>query len=179
MAPLPEGPLEPLDFDRLIAEYADRVYSVALRITGSSADAEDVLQETFLRAFEQQSSFRGEAAWATWLYRIAVNTSLQLLRARRPSEPLEDTAGEVVHVGDWAQDVARQVELGELRDVLEQGLTRLPTEYRAAVVLRDVEGLTTAEVAQVLQISEAAVKSRLHRGRVLLRQYLADFFEGP
>ncbi len=179
MAPLPEGPLEPLDFDRLIAEYADRVYSVALRITGSSADADDVLQDTFLRAFEQQSSFRGESSWATWLYRIAVNTSLQLLRARRPSEPLEDTAGEVIQVGDWAQDVARQVELGELRDVLEQGLIQLPSEYRTAVVLRDVEGLTTAEVAQVLQISEAAIKSRLHRGRVLLRQYLADFFEGP
>jgi RNA polymerase sigma-70 factor, ECF subfamily len=176
MAPLHEGPPEPPDFDRLIAEYADRVYGVALRITASPADADDVLQETFLRAFEQQSGFRGDASWATWLYRIAVNASLQLLRARRPSEPLEDTAGEVVHVGDWAQDVARQVELGELRDVLEQGLARLPGDYRAAVVLRDVEGLTTAEVAQVLQIGEPAVKSRLHRGRVLLRQYLADFF---
>src|SRR5438132_640388 len=122
MAPLHEGPPEPPDFDRLIAEGADRVYGVALRITGSAADAEDVLQETFLRAFEQQSSFRGEATWTTWLYRIAVNTSLQLVRSRRPSEPLDDETGESVHVSDWTQDVARQVELGELRDRLEEGL---------------------------------------------------------
>jgi RNA polymerase sigma-70 factor (ECF subfamily) len=163
------------DFERLVDEYGDRIYAAALRITGSPQDAEDVLQETFLQAFEHRGAFRGEASPTTWLYRIAVNAALVRLRQRRPTSPLTDDGYDNPRVADWSNDLGRQVELGELRDELERGLGRLPEDLRVAVVLRDVEGFSIAEVARIVEQSEAAVKSRVHRGRVLLRQLLATY----
>jgi len=177
MSPPDDTSPDPLAFDRLIAEYADRIYSVGLRITGSAADAEDVMQETLLKAFERRATFRGEAAWTTWLYRIAVNEALMLVRRRRPTAYLDDTGYDAPHIVDWSNDLGRRVELNELRDELERGLARLPEDHRIAVILRDVEGLSAAEAAEILDITEVALKSRLHRGRVLLRQYLADYVE--
>ena len=164
-------------FERLIADQADRVYRVALRITGSPTDAEDVMQETFLRAFEHWSEFRGEAAASTWLYRIAINTALSLVRRRVPQEYLEDTGFDRETVRDWSADEMRALLGAELRDLLQQGISQLPPDYRAALVLRDVEGLSTAEAAAVLDISEANLKSRLHRARALLRQFLSDYLD--
>ena len=162
-------------FEELIELHADRVYSMALRITGSPEEAADAVQDAFLSAYEHRDSFRAEAAAATWLYRIAVNAALQRVRALRPTEYLEVTGGEGAEIVDWSEDVARRVEVGELRETLERGIAHLPVNERVAFVLRDVQGLSMAEAAAVLDLTEAALKSRLHRARVLLRQFLADY----
>jgi RNA polymerase sigma-70 factor (ECF subfamily) len=163
------------DFERLIDEYSDRIYSAALRITGLPADAEDILQETFLQAYTHRTSFRGESSPATWLYRIAVNAALGRIRQRRPVIYLDDTGYDALAVVDWSNDLEKRVVAAELHEQLENGLSRLDDNLRIVVVLRDAEGLSTAEVASILSLTEPTVKSRLHRGRVLLRQFLADY----
>lgn len=175
MQPPREGQRDPKAFERIIDEYADRIYSVALRITGTPEDAEDVMQETFLSAFRHWHSFRGDAAPTTWIYRIAVNAALQRIRGRRPTTSLDDIGYEEVEVVNWATDLYRRVEITEFWREIERALAFLPDDHRVAVVLRDVEGLTAAEAADVLGIGEAALKSRLHRGRVLLRQHLSTY----
>jgi RNA polymerase sigma-70 factor, ECF subfamily len=170
-----EGTPELVAFEQLVAEYGDRVYGIALRVTGSPSDAEEVMQDAFLQAFRSWSTFRGESAPTTWLYRIAVNAALMRVRSRRDVELLSER-DEGDEVADWSGDAAQSVLRGELRQQLETGITRLPEDLRVALILRDVEGLSTAETAAALDLSEATVKSRLHRARVLLRRYLADLF---
>jgi RNA polymerase sigma-70 factor (ECF subfamily) len=168
-----EGTPEMVAFEQLVAEYGDRVYGIALRVTGSPSDAEDVMQEAFLLAFKSWATYRGEAAPTTWLYRIAVNAALMRVRARRPDELLSEQP-EADEVPDWSADAVQAVLRGELQRELEAGITRLPEELRVTLILRDVEGLSTSETAATLEITEAAVKSRLHRARALLRGYLSD-----
>jgi RNA polymerase sigma-70 factor (ECF subfamily) len=168
-----EGTPDLVAFEQLVAEYGDRVFGIALRVTGSPSDAEEVMQEAFLQAFRSWSTFRGQSAPTTWLYRIAVNAALTRVRSRRDVELLsERDAGP--EVADWTADAAQAVLRGELREQIEAGITRLPEDLRVALIFRDVEGLSTAETSAALDISEAAVKSRLHRARALLRGYLAD-----
>jgi RNA polymerase sigma-70 factor (ECF subfamily) len=162
-------------FERLIEEYADRVYNVALRITGNRADAEDSMQEAFLSAYHAWSTFRGQSSPATWLYRIAVNEALMRVRARRPVEHLTELVYQE-EVSDWSDDLSNVAQRAEQRDLLLAGLALLEPDQRAALVLRDIDGLSTAEAAEALEISEQALKSRLHRARALLRQHLADYY---
>lgn len=169
-----QGPINPQVFEGLVAEYADRLYSVAFRITGSHEEAEDATQDTFLAAFRQRATFRGEADVATWLFRIAVNAALQRVRGRRPVEYLTATGYGSQAVVDWSDDLSRRVETTELRAKIEAGIGLLPEDSRVVLILRDVEQLSTAETAHILDLSEPAVKSRLHRARVLLRQYLTE-----
>jgi RNA polymerase sigma-70 factor, ECF subfamily len=172
-----EGWINPHSFEGLVEEYADRVYNIALRITHSPEEAEDATQDAFLSAYQHRDSFRGESKVITWLARIAVNAALQRVRKLHRLEHLETTGYESVHVLDWADDLYRRVERDELHTVIERGIALLPEEARVALVLRDVEGFSTAEAAEILELSEAALKSRLHRARVLLRQYLSDYLE--
>ena len=168
-----EGTPRLVAFEQLVAEYGDRVYGIALRITGSPADAEDAMQDALLSAFRAWSGFRAEASPTTWLYRIAVNAALQRVRARHPDEYLADE-GEATQVRDWSCDVPQAAARSELYSELERGIALLPPDLRVALILRDVEGLSTSESAAALGVSEAAVKSRLHRARLLLRQFLQD-----
>jgi RNA polymerase sigma-70 factor (ECF subfamily) len=177
MGPSDENSSDLLDFERLIAEYGDRIYGAALRITGSTSDAEDVLQDTFLQAYEHRASFRGESSPATWLYRIGINAALQRVRGQRPVAYLDETGIDESRVVDWSPHLSSGAEAGELRREIERALVRLPEDARVTVVLRDIEGLTTGETAAVLGITEAAVKSRLHRGRLLLRQFLSGYLQ--
>jgi RNA polymerase sigma-70 factor, ECF subfamily len=170
-----EGAPSPAAFEQLVEEFGDRVYSIALRITGSPADAEDAMQDAFLSAFRSWSSFRADASPRTWLYRIAVNAALQRVRAGRPVEYLSEEEGELEDVRDWSGDVPEAAARAELLAELERGIGLLPPELRVALVLRDIEGLSTAETAASLELSEPAVKSRLHRARVLLRGFLQDY----
>lgn len=170
-----EGTPDLVAFEQLVAEYGDRVYGIALRITGSPSDAEDVMQDAFLRAFRSWPEFRREAAPTTWLYRIAVTSALMKVRERKPVDYLAE-ADEGVEVVDWTGDAAQAALRNELQAQIEAGIARLPLGLRETLILRDVEGLSTAETAAALDIHEAAVKSRLHRARVLLRRYLADLY---
>ncbi len=172
------GPLDRTTFEQVIAEYADRLYGIALRITGSPADAEDALQEAFVSAYRGLAQYRGDANPRTWLYRITVNAALYRLRARPPQEYLDELSEPSDATYAWAQRREDAVLAAELHEQLELALRNLPGDYRAAVILRDVEGLSAREAALVLDISEAALKSRLHRGRLLLRQSLEDYLSG-
>jgi RNA polymerase sigma-70 factor (ECF subfamily) len=172
-------------FEDLVARYRDRVFRLACRLTGGEGEAADVLQETFLQLYRKLGTFRGESRFGTWLYRIATNAALmhRRARARRPAESLEsflprfDAAG--AHDGTPAelQVVCRIEELIDretLAGKARAGIARLPEPYRVAFVLRDLEEVPTAEVAEVLGIEPAAVRQRVHRARLMLRGYLAE-----
>lgn len=172
-------------FEEIVTRYQARVFRLARRLTGSEDDAADVLQETFLQVYRGLAGFRGESRFGTWLYRVATNAALMLRRARsrRPAESLEaflprfDAAG--VHAATPAElQVAAQADLLIDRQVLAQkalaGIERLPDLYREAFVLRDLEEMTTDEVARILDLEPAAVRQRVHRARLMLRGYLSD-----
>ena len=170
-----EGTPEMVAFEQLVEEYGDRVYGIALRITGSPTDAEDVMQDAFLQAFRSWESYRHDAAPFTWLYRITVNAALMRLRARRPTDLLSERP-ETDEIVDWTADAAQAALRGELQQQLESAITRLPEQLRVVLILRDVENLSTAETAAALDLTEAAVKSRLHRARSTLRGHLGDLY---
>lgn len=158
-------------FEELVMRHADGVYVVLRRFGLDDDDARDVAQETFLRAWRGLPRFEGRARFFTWLYRIAYNEAQRRLSKRPPAgavvsaedRPLDDLAAD-------APGPDEQVEREELRDALAAALRELPDDLRAPVVLRDVEGLSTREAASVLDLGEAAFKSRLHRGRMALRR---------
>ena len=162
-------------FERLVEEYADRIYNVSLRICGNPADAEDSVQDAFLSAYRAWASFRGDANPTTWLYRIAVNAALMRVRDRRPTEYLTELVYRE-EPDDWSGRLDDLVQRAEQQEIVLEGIRLLSPDLRAAIVLRDVDGLSTSEAAEALEISEAALKSRLHRARILLRQHLADYF---
>ena len=168
-----------LDFEMLVQEHSDFVYNVAYRMMGNPEDAEDVAQDAFLSAYRAFHRFRGESRVTTWLYRITVNAALMRLRKTKLQRSLPHTGIEDVEVPDWSQAPERAARNSELQDKLRQGLGRLDPDLRAAVVLRDVQGLSNAEAAEALDVSVAALKSRLHRARVLLRGFLSDYAATP
>lgn len=168
----------PEDFQSVVEKYADFVYNVAYRMTGNAEDAEDVAQEAFLSAYRAFDRFRGESQVSTWLYRITVNAALMKLRKDQKSRGLTDTGLDKIEVADWDLTPERSALMSELGEKLQQGLDLLDPDLRAAVVLRDIEGLSNSEAADILGITVAALKSRLHRGRVLLRKYLEDYLRG-
>jgi len=170
-------------FGEILRRYESRVYALARRLTRSPADAEDVLQDTFVRVYRKLSSFRGEARFSTWLFRVATNCALMLRRRQRRQRtrpldeylPVFDGAGRHPRsVLGWS--TARADELLDRRRLarsLRDGLERLPDGYRTALVLRDLEDLETREVGRILGITEAAVRQRVHRARLLMRGYLS------
>ncbi|MBI2455699.1 MAG: sigma-70 family RNA polymerase sigma factor [candidate division NC10 bacterium] len=170
--------------EELVNRYAGLVYRVALRITRTAADAEEVTWDVMQTVWRKIAAFRGEAALSSWIYRIAANAAYEKIRARKaPTVPLEEvfhrhdpTASGVADSSDWSTSCDDPLVQAELRAVLEDGIAALPVDYRTALVLRDVEGLSNAEVADVLGVRLAAVKSRVHRARLALRGRLAGYF---
>lgn len=158
-------------YDQLVGAYQDRIYALTHRITGNREDAWDAAQDAFLKAFRSLSSFKGAAAFSTWLHRIALNAALDIVR-RRPQQPpvsLDDVIT-VAAAGDPGGDVER-------RDVLRRiqgAIASLPVDQRAAVVLKDIQGFRYEEIAAVLQVPVGTVRSRLSRARETLRAMLAD-----
>jgi RNA polymerase sigma-70 factor (ECF subfamily) len=172
-------------FEEIVRRYQGRVFRLASRLAGSETEAADVLQETFLRAYRGLPSFRGASRLGTWLYRIATNAALahRRARSRRPAESLEaflprfDGSGGHLATPAQLQVVARAEERLDRKALAERaraGLERLPDIYREAFVLRDLEEMPTAEVAEVLGLEPAAVRQRVHRARLMLRGYLGD-----
>jgi RNA polymerase sigma-70 factor, ECF subfamily len=175
-------------FDALVSRYEARVYRLACRLT-SDGEAKDVLQETFLAAYRGLPGFRGESRFSTWLYRIATNAALmhRRARARRPAASLEEFLprfdGNGIHAAEPADLLAASradevLDRKLLADKAREGLERLPDIYRDAFVLRDLEEMTTAEVAELLAIDAAAVRQRVHRARLMLRGYLGGLVGG-
>lgn len=166
-------------FTALVARYEDRIYRLAKHVcSGLPSEADDVYQETFLTAFRKLGSFREDADLGTWLYRIASNLCFMRYRRkkREPFVPLLDRPhehgrgeGAALLVPDKSPTPEEAARKKELVAAVGAALSRLPVEYRLAVVLRDVEGLSNEEAAKVLKVGVAAVKSRVHRGRMFLR----------
>jgi RNA polymerase sigma-70 factor (ECF subfamily) len=162
-------------FEALADVHADRLYTVALRLLGDSAEAEDVLQETLMRAWRGIRRFEGRAMVFTWLYRIAVNEAnraLERRQRRRGNVPVDEQAIEVP--APSSDGPASQVERQELREALQLAISRLSVPCRTALVLRDIEGLSTHEAAQIAGVGEAAFKSRLHQARLRVRALVGD-----
>ena len=162
-------------FERLSSAYADRLFMLLLRLLGDRAEAEDVAQEVMLRAWQGIARFQGRSSYFTWLYRIAVNEANRALdkRARRPAGvAIRDQ--ELLLPGSPADDPSRQAEVSELRTALGRALAGLPPALRTAIVLRDVEGFSTQEAAEIAGVSQAAFKSRLHQARLRVRAAVGD-----
>ena len=165
-------------FEEVVGEHSNFVYNVAYRMMGNPDDAEEVVQDTFLSAYRARDRFRGDAQVTTWLYRIAVNASLMRLRKTSRRQEIATDPAEVskrIDSTDWADAPDKAALNNELKQNLEQSIGTLPEDLRSAVVLRDVQGLTNDEAADVLGVSVSALKARLHRGRVMLRNILAEY----
>jgi RNA polymerase sigma-70 factor, ECF subfamily len=162
-------------FEQLSSAYADRLFMLLLRLLGDRTEAEDVAQEVMLRAWQGIARFQGRSSYFTWLYRIAVNEANRALdkRARRPAGvTIRDQ--ELLLPGDPADDPSRQAEVSELRMALSRALAGLPPPLRTAIVLRDVEGFSTQEAAEIAGVGQAAFKSRLHQARLRVRAAVGD-----
>lgn len=171
--------------EALVAAYGDRVYRLAIRITGNEQDAEEVVQDALWTAARKIDTFKGESAFGSWLYRITANTAYQKLRGRQGRKqeiswedllPVFDDQGQHATPGaDWSARFEEPALQTELRDVLSEAIDDLPQDYRTAFLLHDVEGLSNPEIAETLHISLPAVKSRVHRSRLFLRQRLSEY----
>jgi RNA polymerase sigma-70 factor (ECF subfamily) len=177
---------KPLTPERVFQDYAPRIYNIARRMLGSDADAEDVTQDVLLQVVRKLDTFRGESAFPTWLHRVTVNAALANRRKRavrqkhQVTDPLEHLLEDGHYHGPvrpWSIEPAEQALNHETQQLIEDAIASLPEIYRDVYVLADVEGLPNAEIGQMLNLSLPAVKSRLHRGRLLMREALAPHFE--
>ena len=174
--------------EALVGTYGDRVYRLAMRITGNASDAEEVVQDALWTASRKIDTFRGTAAFGSWVYRITANAAYQKLRGRRSKRnevswedlaPAFDERGQHAEVAvDWSRRLKDPAIEGELKAVLGGAIDELPADYRTAFLLHDVEGLSNPEIAETLQVKLGTVKSRVHRARLFLRKLLADYMGG-
>jgi RNA polymerase sigma-70 factor (ECF subfamily) len=177
---------DPAAYRRLVDLNSANVYNVALKLLGDEQEAEDVLQETFLNAFQAIDRFEARSQLSTWLYRIAYNASLMRLRKRDRmttfslDQPVGEHEEEMVPQSrlllDWSSVPDDQLLTAEARREMKQAISDLPESLRSAFVLRDIQGLSGAETAEVLGITVQAVKNRLHRARLKLRDRLSEYF---
>jgi RNA polymerase sigma-70 factor (ECF subfamily) len=171
-------------YNELVNRYSQKIYRLAKHITQNDEDAEDVLQETFLKGFEHLADFQGQSKFYTWIVRIAVNESLMKLRKRKSDrtvpldEPLDTGEDTVVReIAVWDENPEQQYSREELGQILDEAVQSLRPVFRTVFVLRDIEELSTEETAEALGISVPAVKSRLLRARLQLRERLTRFFK--
>ncbi len=172
-------------FEQLVERHRSQVFGLAARMLNSVDDAAEVTQEAFLAAYRHLPEFRGDAAFGSWVYRIAANFALMRLRHRKVASEVEapvdaphfNERGSLIEaVADWGRDAEGQTLDAELRSAIEEASQHLPDEYREVFVLRDLEGLPYEEIAQLTNTSLPAVKSRLHRARLALRQAIDRFY---
>ena len=171
-------------FEQLVKRYDRNVFRIAQHITQNREDAEDVVQDAFLKAFQNLGQFQGQSKFYTWLVLIAVNEALMRLRRRRPERMVsidEDVKTEddsiPREIADWSPNPEQLYNQGELKEILQKTIQGLPPSFRTVFILRDVEGLSTEETADALGLSVPDVKSRLLRARLQLRERLTKYFK--
>jgi RNA polymerase sigma-70 factor (ECF subfamily) len=169
----------------LSLEYGARIHQLAFRYMKNWEDAEEVTQDVLMKVFRKIDAFRGDAALSSWIYRITFNTAMSRLRTGRAGRAAEQQRPEPIEPGmvrsdpaDWSSLADDHVLRREMREQLITALTTLPEVYRTPVVLRDIQGLSTEEASQVLHVKPQTLKSRLHRGRLILREALSHFSGG-
>jgi len=167
-------------FDELVHRYSSKVYRLAFKILHHEEDAAEAAQDAFLSAFRGLPNFKSQSTFSTWLYRIATNASLMRYRKRRANhvslEQSQMEDGEPLELPDWSAQPLDELLTGETRDAMREGVEKLPEDLRTVFVLRDLQELSNADVAEILHLSVAAVKSRLHRARLSLRSWLNRYF---
>lgn len=168
-------------FEELVSRYQAKAYNLAMRFVRSQQDAEEVLQDVFTTLYRKADSFQGKSAFSSWLYRIVVNCAYMKIRKRKQEQAVavEDltTLPHTPSNSEYRERSDFAAMNGELRESLERAISELPEQYRAVFVLRDVDGLSNQEVGEILELSLPAVKSRLHRSRIMLREVLKDTYE--
>ena len=173
----------------LSSEYGPRIHQLAFRYMKNWEDAEEVTQDVLMKVFRKIDAFRGDAALSSWIYRITFNTAMSRLRTGKASRAAEQSPRKEAPAGDapaappqdpadWSSLADDHVMRREMREELVSALTQLPEVYRIPVILRDIQGLSTEEASEVLRVKPQTLKSRLHRGRLILRQALAEFAGG-
>lgn len=169
-------------FEELIGRYSSKAYNLAFRLTRNKEDAEEVLQDVFTTIHKKLDSFEGKSSFSSWMYRITVNAGLMKLRKRRQdkSSPVENLLPQIEFIqrenGNFVPHGGDVTLRKQLSAILEKAIKDLPEEYKSVFILRDVDGLTSKEVAKIMELSIPAVKSRLHRARLMLRKKLAPFY---
>ncbi len=174
-------------FEALVARHEDKVYGLALRMTRSEADAAEITQDTFLSAYQHLAEFRGEAAFGSWVHRIAANNALMRLRRQKVLDIVSDDLagpeftdrGSLAEVpeSDWSKRADDKILDDELGRAIQVATDALPEGYREVFLLKDVEGLSYEEISEMVGISVPAVKSRLHRARLALREAIDAFYK--
>lgn len=174
-------------FEQLLDRYEDKIFRLAFRFVRNETDAKEILQDTFLTIWRKLDTFKGDSQFSSWLYRVAANAALMRLRAQRrhPEVSTEelpigylDNYGQMPPSGEnWAKRPDDELQSGELRHYIQDAVDGLPEIYRTVFLLRDVEGMSTEETAELLQISVPTVKTRLHRARIALRDRITTYFE--
>jgi RNA polymerase sigma-70 factor (ECF subfamily) len=170
-------------FDELVRRYQDKVYRLSYKILRHEDDAAEALQDALLSAYRGLKNFKAESTFSTWLYRVATNAALMKYRKRRDGHvslersQSDNEDAEPLALPDWSAQPLDELLDTETREVMQEGIDRLPEELRVVFVLRDVEGLSNGEVSEVLDLSIPAVKSRLHRARLQLRNRLDRYFK--
>jgi RNA polymerase sigma-70 factor, ECF subfamily len=171
----------------LASTYGPRIHQLALRYVKNWEDAEEVTQDVLMKVHRKIDAFRGDAALSSWIYRITFNTAMSRLRSGRANRAIEVQAPETAaepserqraEPADWSALADDLMLRSQMRDRLIASLSHLPSVYRVPVILRDIQGLSTEEASAVLRVKPQTLKSRLHRGRLMLRAYLADFAGG-
>jgi RNA polymerase sigma-70 factor, ECF subfamily len=166
-----------LAFEELVRRHADRLYAVVLRFVADADEAEEVTQDAFLRAWRSIDRFEFRSRFFTWLYRIGINEAKRRAERGPPAGTvgvIEDSP--IEEAPDWSEAPEFRTEQRQLRGVLEEAVRALPLDYRAPLILRDVEGLSTHDAAEVMELGEAAFKSRLHRARLAVRRAVDDYY---
>ena len=170
-------------FARLVDAFSTPIYRLALKMLANEQDAEDVLQTTFIKAFQHVGEFEGRSSLSTWLYRIAANEALMLVRRKHPSISLDEESRndesnnlQPLELADWSALPESDLLSKEARLQLDRGIQSLPAKLRAVFLMRDIEGLSIKETAQALDLTQTAVKTRLLRARLQLREQLSGYF---
>ncbi len=171
-------------FEEIVRRYETKVHNLAMRLTRNAEDAEEVLQDVFVTVYRKIEGFEGKAKFSSWLYRITVNAAFMKLRKRKQDQSvsLDDMLPHLQNKAITQRNAfgARSDSLAinnEIKDALESAINKLPDDYRAVFILRDIDGLSNKEVGDILGLSIPAVKSRLHRSRLMLRRRLKRFYE--
>jgi RNA polymerase sigma-70 factor (ECF subfamily) len=171
-----------VEFARLVEAYSGQIYRLAMKMLQNQQDAEDILQETFIKAHRALSSFEGRSSLSTWLYRIATNEALMFLRRQQPDaisveQPADDEEEQdPLQIIDWCCLPEGELMSSEARANLDASIEQLPETLRVVFLLRDIEGLSTQETADILGLTETAVKTRLSRARLRLRELLSRYY---
>lgn len=173
-------------FDEIASLYQRKIYSLSFNLTRNQMDAQDITQDVLLTIFKKIDTFQGKSAFSSWVYRITLNASYMKLRSRKKEQyvslddalPSFNGAGfQKEKIRDWSESTESALFVNETREVIEKAVEQLPEKEKVVFLLRDVDGLSTEKVGEILDLSVPAVKSRLHRARLFLRKKLSNYFE--